>query len=70
MHARKRMKEACAFALERYIGKQITVNIDIQALKNTENAQNSLPNIKNTIAIVSEREELVSLQLLLILLLD
>jgi ATP-binding protein involved in chromosome partitioning len=53
MHARKRMEEACAFALERHIGKEISVNVNIQALKKAEAAQNILPNIKNTIAIVS-----------------
>ena len=53
MHARKRMEEACAFALERHIGKEISVNINIKALKKAEAAQNILPNIKNTIAIVS-----------------
>ena len=53
MHARKRMEEACALALERHIGKEISVNINIKALKKAEAAQNILPNIKNTIAIVS-----------------
>ena len=53
MHARKRMEEACAFALERHIGKEISVNVNIKALKKAEAAQNILPNIKNTIAIVS-----------------
>lgn len=53
MHAKKRMEEACAFALERNIGKDISVNINIQALKKADAAQNILPNIKNTIAIVS-----------------
>jgi ATP-binding protein involved in chromosome partitioning len=53
MHAKKRMEEACAFALERHIGKEISVNVNIQALKKAEAAQNILPNIKNTIAIVS-----------------
>ena len=53
MHARKRMEEACAFAIERHICKDISVNVNIQALKKAEAAQNVLPNIKNTIAIVS-----------------
>jgi ATP-binding protein involved in chromosome partitioning len=53
MHAKKRMEEACSFAIERHIGKDISVNVNIQALKKAEAAQNILPNIKNTIAIVS-----------------
>ena len=53
MHARKRMEEACSFAIERQFGKNISVNVDIKALKKSEAAQSILPNIKNTIAIVS-----------------
>ena len=53
MHARKRMEEACSLAIERQFGKNISVNVDIKALKKSEAAQSILPNIKNTIAIVS-----------------
>jgi ATP-binding protein involved in chromosome partitioning len=53
MHARKRMEDACAFAVERKFGKDITVEVNVQALKKSEAAQSILPNVKNTIAIVS-----------------
>jgi len=53
MHARKRMEDACAFAVERKFGKGITVKVNVQALKKSEAAQSILPNVKNTIAIVS-----------------
>lgn len=53
MHARKRMEDACAFAIERQFGKAISVNVNVKALKKSEAAQSILPNIKNTIAIVS-----------------
>ena len=54
MHARKRMEDACAFAIERKFGKDITVEVNVQALKKSEAAQSILPNVKNTIAIVSD----------------
>lgn len=53
MHARKRMQEACEFAIERAVGKGLEVDISITALKNVESAQSILPNIKNIIAVVS-----------------
>ena len=53
MHSRKRMKEACEFAIERSIGSGFNLDISISAMKNTESAQNSLSNIKNIIAVVS-----------------
>jgi ATP-binding protein involved in chromosome partitioning len=53
MHARKRMEDACAFAVERKFGKDIKVVVNVQALKKSEAAQSILPNVKNTIAIVS-----------------
>ena len=53
MHARKRMQEACEFAIERIIGKGYELEISISALKQVDAAQNTLSNIKNFIAIVS-----------------
>ena len=53
MHARKRMQEACEFAIERSIGKGFVLNISVSAMKSAESAQNSLTNIKNIIAVVS-----------------
>ncbi|MEJ6753761.1 MAG: Mrp/NBP35 family ATP-binding protein [Flavobacteriales bacterium] len=53
MHARKRMQDACVFAIERSIGKDFDIEVNIQAMKKAEAAQSILPNIKNTIAVVS-----------------
>jgi ATP-binding protein involved in chromosome partitioning len=53
MHAKKRMQEACEFAIERSIGKDYSVEVNVQAMKKAEATQNVLPNIKNTIAVVS-----------------
>ena len=53
MHARKRMEQACAFAIKRSVGKQYSTEVNIQAMKKSEANQNVLPNIKNTIAVVS-----------------
>ena len=53
MHARKRMQEACEFAIERSIGKDYSVEVNVQAMKKAEATQSVLANIKNTIAVVS-----------------
>ena len=53
MHARKRMQEACEFAIERSIGKDYSIEVNVQAMKKAEATQSVLPNIKNTIAVVS-----------------
>jgi len=57
MHARKRMIEACEFAINRTVGGDIEVNCEIEVMKNPENAQNptnsKLPNIKNFVAVAS-----------------
>ena len=53
LHARKRMVEACEFALERSFGDAIKVNVDVIAMKKSEAAQQILPNIKNIVAVVS-----------------
>ena len=53
MHARKRMQEACEFAIERTIGKDYSIEVNVQAMKKAEASQSVLPNIKNTIAVVS-----------------
>ncbi len=48
MHARKRMEEACAFALERHIGKEISVNVNIKALKKAKAGYSCLGDIFQT----------------------
>ena len=53
MHARKRMQQACEFAIERSIGKNYSIEVNVQAMKKAEVSQSVLPNIKNTIAVVS-----------------
>ena len=53
MHARKRMQQACEFAIERSIGKNYSIEVNVQAMKKAEASQSGLPNIKNTIAVVS-----------------
>ena len=53
MHARKRMKEACQFAIERSFGNQINVEVEVVAMKKAEASQQILPNIKNIVAVVS-----------------
>jgi len=53
MHARKRMQKACEFAIERSIGKNYSIEVNVQAMKKAEASQSVLPNIKNTIAVVS-----------------
>ena len=53
MHARKRMQEACQFAIERSIGKDYSIEVNVQAMKKAEATKSVLTNIKNTIAIVS-----------------
>jgi ATP-binding protein involved in chromosome partitioning len=53
MHARKRMQEACEFAIERTIGKDYSIEVNVKAMKKAEASQSVLPNIKNTIAVVS-----------------
>ena len=50
MHARKRMQEACEFAIERSIGKDYSIEVNVQAMKKAEATKSVLPNIKNTIA--------------------
>jgi ATP-binding protein involved in chromosome partitioning len=53
MHARKRMQEACEFAIERSIGIDYSIDVNVQAMKKAEASKSVLPNIKNTIAVVS-----------------
>jgi ATP-binding protein involved in chromosome partitioning len=53
MHARKRMQQACEFAIERSIGKEYSIEVNIQAMKKAEATKSVLPNVKNTIAVVS-----------------
>lgn len=55
MHARKRMEEACHFALERALGKGLNVKVNISPLGNErrEDQRSVLPGVKHVIAVAS-----------------
>lgn len=53
MHARKRMIEACEFAIQRTVERDAEVNIEIEGMKQAEAGNKVLPNIKNIIAVAS-----------------
>jgi ATP-binding protein involved in chromosome partitioning len=55
LHSRARMKEACAFAMERAFGKELQVNVNVEPLPaNRDAAQRKvLPGVKNIIAVAS-----------------
>jgi ATP-binding protein involved in chromosome partitioning len=55
MHNRKKMEEACEFAVQRFISKDIRVKADVIALPQDRNPEQRkvLPGVKNIIAISS-----------------
>ena len=54
MHNRKRMQEACEFAIERFFGKEIKASVSIEVLPTEEKKEVPvLPDVKNIIAIAS-----------------
>ena len=56
MHARKRLEDACRFALERHFGKDVLVDIDVKLLSTKDRAPEQrkiLPGVKNIIAVAS-----------------
>lgn len=55
MHSKRRMQEACEFALERVFGKDIKSQISIEALPKDRdpNVRKVLPNVKHIIAVAS-----------------
>ena len=53
LHARKRMVEACEFAIERYFDQKYEVAVKVVGMKKSEASQKVLPNIKNIIAVTS-----------------
>lgn len=57
MHAKKRMIEACEFAINRTVSGDIKVNCEIEVMKKPEEIENptnnKLPNIKNFVAVAS-----------------
>lgn len=56
MHARRRMEEACSFAIERVLGKEWEVDAEIAALQKEEQTTDTrrvLPGVKNIVAVAS-----------------
>lgn len=55
MHNKKKMQEACEFAIQRFIGKDIQVEVDVIPLPVDRPAEQRkvLPNVKNIIAVSS-----------------
>lgn len=55
MHSRKRMEEACSFAIERNFGKELTVDITVEGMSNERppELRKVLPGVKNIVAIAS-----------------
>ncbi|MFN2431042.1 MAG: P-loop NTPase, partial [Cryomorphaceae bacterium] len=56
MHSRKRMEDACRFAMERNFGKDLDVEIEIEVLSKGQRAPEQrkvLPGVKNIIAVAS-----------------
>lgn len=58
MHARKRMIEACEFAIQRTVDREMIVDVIVEGVKKTEaepdkSTSEKLPNVKNIIAVAS-----------------
>jgi len=53
LHAKKRMKQACEFAIERAYKNKIFVEINIIGMSKTESSEKAFPNIDNIIAVAS-----------------
>ncbi len=53
MHARNRMQEACEFAIERVVGKDVKVSCEVIAMKKAETNQTKMKGVKNIIAVAS-----------------
>lgn len=56
MHSRKRMEEACEFAIHRVLGNEWTVETDVKAMDkegNSADTRKVLPGVKNIIAVAS-----------------
>jgi ATP-binding protein involved in chromosome partitioning len=53
MHARKRMVDACVFAVERFFDESFEIDVNVVGMKKAESSQKVLPNIKNVIAVTS-----------------
>ncbi len=55
LHNKKKMEEACAFAMERFVGKEYSTTVNVIALPvdRPNELRKVLPNVKNIIAISS-----------------
>ena len=56
MHARKRMEDACAFAIERQFGKAISVVVNVKALKSLKQLKVYCQILKIPLPLFLERE--------------
>ena len=52
MHAKRRMIEACEFAIQRKFKDQLSIQVEIVGMKKEESSQKVLPNIQNIIAVL------------------
>ena len=55
MHSRKRMEEACEFTIQRFLGKELQVNVTVEAMPKDESPakRKILPDVKNIVAVAS-----------------
>lgn len=55
MHSRKRMEEACEFAIQRNFGKELSIDITVEGMSNERppELRKVLPGVKNIVAIAS-----------------
>ena len=53
LHAKKRMREACEFAIDRAFKNKISSEIEIVGMSKLESSEKVLPNIDNIIAVAS-----------------
>ncbi len=56
MHSRKRMKEACEFAIEREFGKEFSVAVEVVPMEDSGDEQKGdslMPGVRNLIAVAS-----------------
>jgi len=53
LHAKKRMREACEFAIDRVYKDEISSEIEIVGMSKLESSERVLPNIDNIIAVAS-----------------
>ena len=53
LHAKRRMQEACKFAIERISKNSYNIQVNVIGLSKGKSSQKALPDIKNIIAVAS-----------------